>query len=125
MDQERSVLIVEDVETMQELLRYAIDQAPGFSVSGTAKNIWEARLEIERREPSLVLLDEILPGESSLDFLRELHSRGVPTVLTTSLENPDHPLPSEAIGRWIKPDWDTVDQKIAELTSLLQSPTSK
>ena len=49
---------------------------PECRVSGTAQvRDWEARLELTRRRPALVLLDEILPGESSVDFLGEFVAR--------------------------------------------------
>lgn len=104
------VLIVEDVDEMRELLSQAIGAISGMKVSGTVSNSVEARIELSRRRPDLVLLDEILPGESGMDFLKELYSQKLPVILITSMENPTHPLPPEALARIIKPTWDTLDQ---------------
>src|SRR3989338_5192717 len=61
------ILIVEDVDEMRHLLADAIRGVDGFEVSGTAANTWEARIEVDRRRPDLVLLDEVLPGGSGVD----------------------------------------------------------
>ena len=98
------ILIVEDVEEMREMLRTFIEGLPGMKVSGLAQNGWEARLEIERRRPDLVLLDEILPGESSGDLLAELQAQGGAVLLMTGVEHPSHGIPEGARGRVSKPD---------------------
>ena len=84
------ILIVEDVETMRSLLEEMISGIPGCRVSGTAANVWDARIELGRRRPALVLLDEILPGESSVDLLAEIQALEVPVLLITGIENPSH-----------------------------------
>lgn len=104
------ILIVDDVDTMRSLLEELISGIPELRVSGKAKNAWEARIELGRRRPSLVLLDEILPGESSADLLAEIQSLGIPTLLITGMENPSHPLPPGAVARIGKPAWDTLEE---------------
>ena len=103
------VLIIEDVQSMQELLKTALEKIPGVTVNGLASNIWEARLAVGRRRPDLVLLDEILPGESSLDYLAELKADQVPVVLITGVTDPKHPIPEGVLARLVKPDWKTID----------------
>jgi chemotaxis response regulator CheB len=105
----RQILIVEDVDIMRQLLSDMISGIAGLEVSGVAQNGWEARLELTRRRPDLVLLDEILPGESAADLLAEFHATGIPVLLLTSLEKPTHELPHGAAGRIIKPSFDTLD----------------
>ena len=109
----RSILIVEDVDAMRELLVQMVQSIDGFSVSGTASNVWEARLELSRRRPHFILLDEVLPGESSLDFLKEASDLQVGVLLITGMNAPSHTLPKEALGRLTKPSWETLseDQK--------------
>jgi two-component system response regulator CitB len=104
------LLIVEDVDVMRQLIAHVFDGVPGCHVSGLAANTWEARLEISRRRPDLVLLDEILPGESSLDLLRELVATGIPVLLLTGVENPTHAIPPGALGRLPKPSWDNLSK---------------
>jgi len=94
---------------MRQLLGDMISAIPGLAVSGVAQNGWEARLELTRRRPDLVLLDEILPGESAGDLLAEFHATGIPVLLLTSLEKPTHDLPPEAAGRIVKPGFDTLE----------------
>lgn len=105
-----NVLVVEDIEDMREMLRSLIDEMEGVRVIGAAANIWEARLEVDRRRPDLVLLDEILPGESSYDFLTEVTQNGVPCLLMTGVEESEHPLPKEAVGRIYKPGWNSYEE---------------
>ena len=101
---------MEDVDEMRELLRQAVIMGSEMVVSGTARNSWEARLEIDRRRPDLVLLDEVLPGESSLDLLKDLKTQGIPVLLVTGMENPSHPIPAGAIGRLFKPSWASLSE---------------
>jgi chemotaxis response regulator CheB len=104
------VLIVEDVETMRELLRELVSGIPGCRVSSTSRNTAEARVEVHRRRPDVVLLDEVLPGESSLDFLAELRALSIPAILVTGLEDRTHPLPDGARARLAKPTWESLGE---------------
>ena len=104
------ILIVEDVESMRSFLEVFLGAIADVKVSGVAKNTWEARIALTRQRPDLVLLDEILPGESSLDLLKEINAHGIPVLLMTGLERPTHPLPDGACARLSKPAWDSVDE---------------
>ena len=106
----RSILIVEDVDEMRGLLEQVVAGIEGLKVSGLAKNVWEARLELGRRKPDLLLLDEVLPGESSVDLLAEAVEEGVRVLLITGVEDPKHPVAPGAAGRVTKPDWDRLDE---------------
>lgn len=101
---------------MRSLLELVLKDIPGIKLSGLARNGSEARLILSRHRPQLVLLDEILPGESSYDLLKEVHQQGIPVILITSLENETdktkdglRPLPSEAVFRMSKPGWKSVE----------------
>ena len=115
----RSVLIVDDVEEMSELLRAAVDGMAQFRVGGVARNVAEARLELDRRRPDLVLLDEVLPGESSLDLLETLVAEKIPVILITSMQDRKTPLPPGALDRLNKPGWKTVEKDRQEMESRL------
>lgn len=112
-DREFRVLVVEDVDEMRLFLEQFLARIPGIRVSGLASTIREARLEVSRRRPDLVFLDEVMPGESSSEFLEELHRDGMSVILLTSLENPTHPLLSGALARLIKPGWRTTAEDLA------------
>jgi DNA-binding NtrC family response regulator len=73
------VLVVDD----EEAARYGIRRALGagdYDI-GEAGNVEEARAALVPRVPDLMLLDVNLPGESGLDFLRELAAAGEPRPL--------------------------------------------
>jgi DNA-binding response OmpR family regulator len=67
----RTVLIVEDVPEMAALLRTLIEGIPGVRVIGVARDLGEARASL----PDGILLDEVLPGGSSWDWVEELKAR--------------------------------------------------
>jgi response regulator of citrate/malate metabolism len=104
------ILIVEDIEMMLSLIEQVVASIPGHKVSGKCLNIAEARLELTRRRPDVVLMDEILPGESSYDFMKELVADGIPVILMTGMVDPSHALPPEALGRIIKPSWESMTE---------------
>ncbi len=114
-----SVLIVEDVEDMRLLLEEMIRGADllGLRLSGSASSVIEARLELDRRRPDLVLLDEILPGESSDELLADLVRDGIPVLLMTSMEEPNHALGEGALGRITKPGWKSLELDRARIAA--------
>jgi chemotaxis response regulator CheB len=114
-----SVLIVEDVPEMRLLMEQLINGMSQFKVSGSCANSIEARLELTRRRPDLVLLDEILPGESSTDLLQELIADGILVVLISGVEDPTHPLPKGAKLRISKPGWKSLDEERPRIESQL------
>jgi two-component system chemotaxis response regulator CheB len=120
----KQVLIVEDVDTMRELLVHVVGGIPGLEISGVAKNGWEARLELSRRKPDIVLLDEILPGETSGDLVAEFQAAGVSILMLTSLEKPTHPLPHGAAGRITKPGWESIEADRARIGKSIFSVVS-
>ncbi len=110
------ILIIEDVDSMRELLEHLVkrlgESGAQYQFSGSARNGAEARFELVRRRPDLVLMDEVLPGESSLDLLEEFRADGLPVILLTSMKERspgEVPLPPGALGRLLKPDWRTFD----------------
>ena len=108
------VLIVEDVAEMRELLHECLKGAPGLEVSPPCGNTWEARLELERRKPDVILLDEVLPGESSQDFAAEAGKLGVRVLWISELSSRE--------GCLKKPSWKTLrkdrEQFIAALNKV-------
>lgn len=64
------ILVIDDDETMREVLRVRLEDW-GYSVV-TAQNTSEARKAIKKTQPAVVLADIVLPGTSGLDHLRSL-----------------------------------------------------
>ena len=114
----RTVLIIDDVDEMREMLTALIDGLSGYQVSAACANCAEARVEVMRRRPALVLLDEVLPGESSFDLLQEFVGDGMHVILMTGVENPTHEIPEGAALRVEKPDWKSLDQDAGRIEAV-------
>jgi two-component system phosphate regulon response regulator PhoB len=86
------ILLVEDDAGIQELLRFTLEQA-GFRIRVTDRA--ERALELVRDAlPDLVVLDWMLPGQSGLQFARQLRAdprcRALPIIMVTARgEEPD------------------------------------
>ncbi|MEV4316181.1 response regulator [Actinocrispum sp. NPDC049592] len=65
------VLIVEDDIRVANLHAEFVRRVPGFRVVGMAHTAAKARTLLDEVRPDLVLLDNYLPGESGLLFLRD------------------------------------------------------
>jgi DNA-binding NtrC family response regulator len=68
-----SILIVDDDDTARYGMRRALEER--YKISDAA-NVAAARRAMAQEPPDLILLDIEMPGESGLDFLRELKSLG-------------------------------------------------
>jgi len=80
------VLVVEDEESILELLRYNLDKA-GFTVIPAGSG--EEGLDLaRRRHPDLILLDLMLPGMDGLEVCRLLkrsrETESIPVVMLTA-----------------------------------------
>ncbi|MGH3412076.1 MAG: response regulator transcription factor [Marmoricola sp.] len=64
-------LVVDDDFRVAELHAEYVARVDGFEVVGRAHSLAEARAELARLEPDLVLLDLYLPDGSGLDLLHE------------------------------------------------------
>lgn len=82
----KSILIVEDEEPIREMLAFTLSRA-GYTILEAA-SVNEARQVIEKRIPSLILLDWMLPGISGVDFISALRTdlltNSVPIVMLTA-----------------------------------------
>lgn len=80
-------LIVDDDEDMQRLVRMVIEVAnEGLSVAGEASNGRDAIELIDSVEPSVIILDQMMPGMSGIETAREIRTRhpDLPIVLFTA-----------------------------------------
>lgn len=80
------VLIIDDDPGIAEINRRFIEQITGFRVCGVASDAEQAKLQLERLEPHLVLLDIYLPSFSGLELLRHIrqHHRGTDAIMITA-----------------------------------------
>src|SRR6476659_4891851 len=83
---ERDVLIVEDNRQNLELVQFLLEEA-GMKVRSAA-DARQARAELERALPDLVLMDMQLPGTDGLELVAELRSdarfRALPIIALTA-----------------------------------------
>jgi two-component system phosphate regulon response regulator PhoB len=80
------ILIVEDEESLTELLRYNLEAA-GYDVESVSRGD-EGDLRIREQAPDLVLLDWMLPGLSGMELCRRIRAReetvGLPVIILTA-----------------------------------------
>ena len=81
------ILVVEDDVSILEMVMQIL-RAEGYQVIG-AKNGIEGLAEIERRPPSLILLDMRMPRMDGWEFAAALRARGIasPVVVMTAADN--------------------------------------
>lgn len=80
------ILIVEDETDLRDMLSESLEQA-GYDTL-TAGTISEARQQLERTSPDLLLLDWMLPDASGLQWLRQIRRTGkyltLPVIMLTA-----------------------------------------
>lgn len=80
------VFIVEDDDSIRDMLQYALTSA-GFEAVGFGESasFWA---ELRKGEPSLVLLDIMLPGDDGISILKKLREPGkqrpIPVIMLTA-----------------------------------------
>lgn len=81
------IFCVEDDSAIRDLMIYALSSA-GFEAKGFADGaaLWEALGGKAGREPELILLDIMLPGEDGISILKRLRAEGntVPVIMATA-----------------------------------------
>ncbi|MFV0410382.1 MAG: chemotaxis response regulator protein-glutamate methylesterase [Paracoccus sp. (in: a-proteobacteria)] len=79
------VLIIDDSATMRQLIRLRLRREAAITVVGEAGNADEARQALNRLAPDVLTLDVEMPGQSGLDFLRDLmRVRPMPVIMISS-----------------------------------------
>ena len=81
-----TILVVEDEEDIQELIRYNLAKE-GYQVTAVASSE-EAFRRIKSAPPAVILLDLMLPGMNGLEFCKLLKAgpstRGIPIIMVTA-----------------------------------------
>lgn len=117
----KTVLIVEDEQSMQRALKNKIEHA-GYAVS-CANDGEEALVSLRASRPELVLLDLIMPKMDGISVLRQMKSdeslRSVPVVILTNLSSGDKVAEAMQLGIFdflVKANYslDDVLKKVAE-----------
>jgi DNA-binding NarL/FixJ family response regulator len=74
-----SVYLVDDVPELRELIRYGMEEDPGFEVIGEAGDGRSALVGIAETHPAAVLLDLSMPDMNGLEAIPEIRG-GDPNV---------------------------------------------
>ena len=81
-----TILIVDDEPAIREMVSFHLERY-GYHCRGAA-DTGEASSEIHRQRPDLILLDWMLPGQSGVEFARQLradrYTREIPVILLTA-----------------------------------------
>lgn len=76
------VIIIDDERAAREEIKRMLASYPELEVAGEARNVPEARIQIELKQPDLLFLDIQMPGASGFDLLESLEK--VPQVIFTT-----------------------------------------
>ena len=99
-DPSMKVMVVEDERDIRDILKNLLEEE-GFQVIALADglNLME---EIRANEPDLLLLDQILPGKTGMDALREVRASekfaNLPVIMVTGLSGEDDKVNALDIG---------------------------
>ncbi len=94
------VLVVDDSTTMRRLICMRLRSDPRIEVVGEASDAAEAKVAINTLSPHLLTLDVEMPGQSGLDFLRELmRIRPMPVIMVSSETQRGSAAAVEALSR--------------------------
>jgi DNA-binding response OmpR family regulator len=78
----KRIILVDDEPQIGDVLSAYLERE-GFSTA-VCRDLAEARAELERGVPDLMILDITLPDGSGLDILRAVHERRVPVIMLTA-----------------------------------------
>jgi CheY-like chemotaxis protein len=124
------ILIVDDVPAAVELIRETLIRA-GLAPEGqhairAAHSVQDARLELLRHRPELLILDEVLPGESPMHLLEEPAFSDIPVILVSATavaaKAPDLSISGRVRAKLPKWGWQEVDQVALRIRHVLQKP---
>lgn len=81
-----SILVIEDEAAIREMVAIALEK-DGFEIR-LAESVEDGEAAIRLRQPDLILLDWMLPGQSGIDYARRLKreklTRDLPIIMLTA-----------------------------------------
>jgi two-component system response regulator NreC len=89
-DSPTTIVIADDHAVVRSGLRMLLDAEPGFAVVAEAGDVAEAKREVERHSPDVLVLDLHMPGDTSLSAMPALRrtAPGTQIVVLTMQEDP-------------------------------------
>lgn len=115
---------------MRQLIRFRLRADPRIEVVGEASDTAQARAALETLSPDVMTLDVEMPGQSGLDFLRELmRSRPMPVIMVSTETEKGSAAAVEALSRGAidcvgKPRSRELNNAFADLASLVHGAAS-
>jgi len=93
-----NILLVEDNNDIQAVNSNMLKRRGGYNVR-IAMNLAEARKQIKKAMPDIILLDIMLPDGSGLDFLKEVReSTNTPVLILSALGKTQNVIEGLALG---------------------------
>ena len=87
MDKQKTILVVDDEETIREVVRRYLERE-GFLVQEAADG-YETLALIKKNPPDLIVLDLMLPGIDGLSLTQHIrHDRQIPIIMLTAKSEP-------------------------------------
>jgi DNA-binding response OmpR family regulator len=77
-----NILLIEDDREIQENNKDLLESSGGYAVR-TAMNLTEAREQVSKETPDIIVMDIMLPDGSGLDFIKEIND--IPVLFLTAL----------------------------------------
>jgi CheY-like chemotaxis protein len=122
-----NILIVDDVPHVVELIRETLVRAglagPASDEVRAVHSAQEARWELLRHRPELLVLDEVLPGESPMDLLQDPAFSDIPVLFVSATaataRMPSISAPGRVLGRVPKWGWNEVDRVAGEIRRMV------
>jgi len=118
------LLIVDDEPSIRELIAEIADE-DGYTVA-QAGDIRQARIQIERQKPDVVLLDMQLPDGNGIEFWKELELSGTEVVFITGYSSVDSAVQAlrfGAVDYLLKPiSLRRLKTVLAQLKGMLKQP---
>jgi len=115
------VLIVDDQDDIRTLMRMVIDIAnEGLIVVGVAANGVDALRQLDATDPSVIVLDEMMPGMNGIEVAREILSRRPSQPIVLFSAHLDDALRDKArqagVSAWLsKSELDDLPDKLREV----------
>ncbi len=100
---ELSVLVVDDDFRVANLHAGIVDAIPGFTVTGVARTLADARKAAGAVAIDLALVDVYLPDGSGVDLIRELRCDSMVLTAATEADTIRAALAAGALGYLVKP----------------------
>ncbi len=78
------ILVVDDSPLFRTMLQNELNKVEGFEVIATAMNANDAMLKIKQNQPDVITLDNEMPGQSGVEFLKTLLPQyPIPCIVVT------------------------------------------